>query len=116
MYTPQKKLKLDIILSGYEEDKDKIKSVIQSLQKQLDDTRRLDIGVMFGLGNKKEDNLLEIRNKVITTMLNTEYYVILECVDTFEVMPNYIQSLIQIIEKNESPETLTLHGIIKYES
>jgi len=85
------------------------------LQKQLDDTRRLDIGVMFGLASKEANNLLDVRNRIITTMLNTEYYVILECIDTFEIMPNYIQSLIRIIEENNN-ETLEHYGIIKYES
>jgi REP element-mobilizing transposase RayT len=52
-------------------------------------------------------------------MLNTEYYTVLECVDNFEIMPNYIESLISIIEKNDNPnieEILNHHGIIKYEN
>jgi hypothetical protein len=114
MYKPNSKLKLDIIVSGYEEDKDKIKPVIESLQRQLDDTKREDIGVMFALGQRSTDNLAEIQNKVITTMLNTEFYAILNCTDSFIVMPNYIESLIKTIEESNGDDSvLTLHGINK---
>jgi hypothetical protein len=116
MYQPKNKLKLDIVLSGYEEDKEKIRDVVNSLQKQLNDLNRLDVGVMFGLASKSLDNLADVKNRVITTMLNTEYYTILECIDTFEIMPNYIQSLIKLIEDNyNEDEILKEHGIIKYE-
>ena len=112
MYQTQNKLKLDIVISGYEEDKDKIRPVIESLQGQLNKINRNDIGVMFGLAQRSTNNLEEIRNKVITTMLNTEYYTVLDCTENFIVMPNYIESLIKNIEENDE-ETLKLFGINK---
>lgn len=101
MFQQQNKLKLDIVISGYDEDKDKIKNVIGNIQSQLDNIGREDVSAMFALGNKKDNNLEEIRNNAINTMLKTEYYTVLECVENFDVMPNYIQSLLRIIEQAE---------------
>ena len=120
MYKPPKKLKLDIIVSGYDEDKESIiKPVIETLQKQMDKLDRTDIGVMFGLGNKKDNNLAEVQNIVLSQSLNTEYYVMLDCTDKILIMPNYISSLLKIIEQNEGTENqnevLTLNGINKCE-
>jgi hypothetical protein len=120
MYKPPKKLKLDIIVSGYDEDKESIiKPVIETLQKQMDKLDRTDIGVMFGLGNKKDNNLAEVQNNVLSQSLNTEYYVMLDCTDKILIMPNYISRLLKIIEQNEGTENqnevLTLNGINKCE-
>ena len=118
MYKPPKKLKLDIIVSGYEEDKESIvKPIIENLQKQLDKLDRTDIGVMFGLGSKKDNNLAEIQNNVLSQSLNTEYYVMLDCTNKILIMPNYILSILKIIEENERTENenevLILNGINK---
>lgn len=120
MYKPQKKLKLDIIVSGYDEDKQSIiKPIIENLQKQLDKLDRTDIGVMFGLGSKKDNNLAEVQNNVLSQSLNAEYYVMLDCTNKILIMPNYISSLLKIIEQNErienQNEVLILNGINKCE-
>ena len=120
MYKPPKKLKLDIIVSGYDEDKESIvKPIVENLQKQMDKLNRTDVGVMFGLGNKKDDNLADIQNNVLSQSLNTEYYVMLDCSNKILIMPNYISSLLKIIEENEGTENqnevLTLNGINKCE-
>lgn len=114
MYQTQQKLKLDIIIIGYEEDKEKLRNVVDSLQSQLNKQKRKDVGVMFAFGNR--ENIEEVKGKSLG-MTNSEYVVILDCTETFNVMPNYIDSLLKIISDNEEKENgvqiIISHGINK---
>jgi hypothetical protein len=118
MYNTPNKLKLDIIVIGYEEDKEKIKPVIESLQGQLDRINKKDVSVLFGLGIKDPDNLEDVKGRIIK-MTNCEYYTFLELTETFSVMPNYIESLLKTIKDNENTEDgqtlIALHGIVKWQ-
>lgn len=118
MYNTPNKLKLDIIIIGYEEDKDKIRPVIETLQSQLNTLNRKDVSVLFGLGLKDPDNIEEVKGK-LKTMTNCEYYTFLELIETFSIMPNYIESLLRIISDNEATEEgqalISLHGIVKWQ-
>jgi hypothetical protein len=118
MYNTPNKLKLDIIIIGYEEDKEKIRPIIENLQSQLNNLNRKDVSVLFGLGRKDPDNIQEVKEK-LKTMTNCEYYVFLDLTETFFVMPNYADSLLKVIEDNENSEggqeLITLHRIVKWQ-
>jgi hypothetical protein len=118
MYNTPNKLKLDIIIIGYEEDKEKIKPVIESLQEQLDRINKKDVSVLFGLGIKDPDNIHDVKGRLVT-MTNCEYYTFLELTENFSVMPNYIESLLKVIKDNEDTEDgqalIALHGIVKWQ-
>lgn len=117
MYNTPNKLKLDIIIIGYEEDKEKIRPVIENLQSQLNTLNRKDVSVLFGLGLKEPDNIEEIKERV-KTMTNCEFYTFLDLTQSFSVMPNYIESLLRIIEENENTEEglaiIDLYKIVKW--
>lgn len=118
MYNTPNKLKLDIIIIGYEEDKEKIRPVIESLQAQLNATNRKDVSVLFGLGLKEPDNIEDVKER-LKTMTNCEYFIFLDLTQTFIVMPNYVESLLKVIEDNENSEggqeVISLHGIVKWQ-
>lgn len=116
MYKTQQKLKLDIIISGWEEDKYSIREVIESLQAQLQKVDRSDIGAMFAFGNKKDNNIKEVLHRAINEMSNSEYYTVLDCSEQAMVMPNYVERIIELINEaetggDESKEKLILLGI-----
>ena len=113
MYRTNNKLKLDIIISGYTEDKEMLRTVIDSLQKQLDEIGRTDIGVLYSLCSKEDVNPDSVLENAIKYHSYSEYYVVLNCKETFYVISNYIKKTIQIIEKNNTDENLLLNGINK---
>ena len=116
MYRTDNKLKLDIIISGYTEDKELLRPVIENLQKQLDEINRTDISVLYSLCSKNDTNPDVILENAIKNHSYSEYYVVLNCKESFYVMPNYIRGIIDLIEKNENPnmeEVLKHHGINK---
>jgi hypothetical protein len=116
MYRTENKLKLDIIISGYTEDKESLSLVINNLQKQLDEINRTDISVLYSLCSKEATNQDAVLQHAIEQHSYSEYYVVLNCKESFYVMPNYIRGIIDLIEKNENPnmeEVLKHHGINK---
>jgi|APFre7841882793_1041355.scaffolds.fasta_scaffold06539_5 cobalamin biosynthesis Co2+ chelatase CbiK len=118
MYNTPTKLKLDIIIIGYEEDKEKIRPVIEHLQEQLNKINNKEVSVLFGFGTKEPNNIDEIKGR-LKTMTNCEYFVFLDLTESFLVMPNYIESLLQIIKENESTELgqeiIAINGINKWQ-
>lgn len=115
MYSTENKLKLDIIISGYTEDKEMIRPVIDSLQKQLDEINRTDISVLYALCSKNDTNQDVILENAVKYHSYSEYYVVLNCKESFYVIDNYIKSVINIIENTENPseEFLKNYGINK---
>ena len=116
MYKTPNKLKLDIIIIGFDEDKNNLRAVVDNLQEQLNRINRQDIGVIFGLGTKEPNNIEEIKQRVLG-MTNCEYFVFFNATESFFVMPDYIQNLIRIIESSENEENgdeiIAAHGINK---
>ena len=87
MYRTENELKLDIIISGYTEDKDKLRVVIDSLQKQLDELNRTDVSALYALGGKEDKNFDYIIKNAIENFSFSEYYVILDCKESIYVAP-----------------------------
>lgn len=115
MYRTENKLKLDIIISGYTEDKENLRIVIDNLQKQLDALNRTDISVLYSLCSKEHLNQDSVLEHAIKQHSNSEYYVVLNCKESFYVLPNYIKDMINLIE-SENPdkdELLKNNGINK---
>ena len=96
-------LKLDIAILGYEEDKDKLKVLVESFQKQMDDTKRQDIGVLFGFGQRNPDNIHDVKGRLVSN-ITAKYYIIFDATESVMVLPNYIESMIRILEANEGNE------------
>ena len=118
MYNTPNKLKLDIIIIGYDEDKEKLNGVVQGLQSQLDKLKNRNVGVMFAFGIKEPNNIEEIKGRA-KTMTNCEYFVFLDATESFVVMPNYIESILKVIDENESTELgqeiIAINGINKWQ-
>jgi hypothetical protein len=96
-------LKLDIAILGYEEDKDKLRLLIESFQKQMDDTKRQDIGVLFGFGQRYPDNIDDVKGRLVSNV-TAKYYIIFDARESFMVLPNYIESMLRVLEANEGNE------------
>lgn len=96
-------LKLDIAILGYEEDKDKLRLLIESFQKQMDDTKRQDIGVLFGFGQRYPNNIDDIKGRLVSNV-TAKYYIIFDARESFMVLPNYIESMLRVLEANEGNE------------
>jgi len=94
-------LKLDIAILGYEEDKDKLRVLIESFQKQMDDTKRQDIGVLFGFGQKHPNNMDDVKGRLVSHV-TAKYYVIFDATESIMVLPNYVESMLRVLEANEN--------------
>lgn len=113
MYRTDNKLKLDIIISGYTEDKEMLRPVIDNLQKQLDSINRTDISVLYSLCSKESNNQDSVLEHAIKQHSYSEYYVVLNCKESFYVMADYIKKIINLIESNTTEEILINNGINK---
>tara|TARA_R110000868_G_scaffold3590_1_gene22644 strand:- start:340 stop:687 length:348 start_codon:yes stop_codon:yes gene_type:complete len=114
MITPPEKLKLDILVFGYEKDKEYLKDFFAKLQGQLDKLNRTDIGVLFGLANEEEDSLDKVKNH-LTTMVAAPNYVFLDATEIKFILPNYIENLARLLD-NDAPFSEDLrefHGFKK---
>lgn len=107
-------LKLDVAILGYEEDKEKLKVLIDSFQIQLDNLKRNDIGVLFGFGQKYPDNIEEVKQRLVGNVV-AKYYILFDARESFMILPNYLESMVKILEANEqsahAEEMLLLNGI-----
>jgi hypothetical protein len=114
MYSTPQQLKLDIAILGYEEDKDKLKILVESFQMQLDNLKRNDVGVLFGFGQKYPDNIDEVKGRLVSNVA-AKYYVLFDARESFMILPNYLESMLKILEGNENgahaEEILLLNGI-----
>lgn len=114
MYNTPQNLKLDIAILGYEQDKDKLKPLIEEFQKQLDNANREDLGVLFGFGQKYPDNIDEVKGRLINNVV-AKYYILFDARECFMIMPNYVENMLRILEANENvahaEEMLLLNGI-----
>jgi hypothetical protein len=96
-------LKLDIAILGYEQDKEKLKNLIEIFQKQLDEIKRQDVGVLFGFGQKYPDNIDEVRGRLVSNV-TAKYYILFDATESFMVLPNYLETMVRILEANENNE------------
>jgi hypothetical protein len=96
-------LKLDIAILGYEQDKEKLKHLIEIFQKQLDEIKRQDVGVLFGFGQKYPDNIDEVRGRLVSNV-TAKYYILFDATESFMVLPNYLETMVRILETNENNE------------
>ncbi len=96
-------LKLDIAILGYEEDKDKLKLLIENFQKQLDEIKRNDVGVLFGFGQKYPDNMDEVRGRLVNNV-TAKYYILFDARESFMVLPTYLETMLRVLEANENNE------------
>jgi hypothetical protein len=107
-------LKLDVAILGYEQDKEKLKVLVQSFQTQLDNLKRNDVGVLFGFGQKYPDNIEEVKQRLLGNV-TAKYYILFDATESFIILPNYLESMVRILEGNEegahAEETLLLNGI-----
>ena len=110
----QPALKLDIAILGYEHDKDKLKNLVENFQQQLDESKRQDVGVLFGFGQKKPDNMDDVKGRLVSNIA-AKYYILFDARESFMILPNYLQNMIRILEENENnPEAetiLSMYGI-----
>jgi hypothetical protein len=110
MFATPEKLKLDILVFGYEKDKEKLKDFFAKLQGQLDNSKRTDIGVLFGL-SESEENLPNVKNKLID-MVAAPNYIFFDATETTFIMPNYIESLGRMVD-GEDEQVKELNGFFK---
>ena len=97
MFAPPQKLKLDILVFGYEKDKETLKDFFAKLQGQLDNLTRTDIGVLFGLADNEEGSLDKVKSQLVT-MVAAPNYIFLDATETTFILPNYIESLAKILD------------------
>ena len=96
-------LKLDIAILGYEHDKEKLKILIENFQKQLDDIKRQDVGVLFGFGQKNPNNIDDVRGRLLSNV-TAKYYILFDATESFIVLPTYLESMLRVLESNENAE------------
>ena len=96
-------LKLDVAILGYEQDKEKLKLLIENFQKQLDEIKRQDVGVLFGFGQRYPDNIDEVKGRLVSNV-TAKYYILFDATESFIVLPNYLESMLRVLELNENAE------------
>ena len=113
MFAPPEKLKLDIVVFGYEKDKDTLKDLFAKLQGHLDNLNRTDIGVVFGLSDSVV-NLEQVKGNLIN-MVVAPNYVLFDATESTFVLPNYIDSLAKLVDEDgdHADEMRALYGFLK---
>jgi hypothetical protein len=77
--------------------------LIENFQKQLDEIKRQDVGVLFGFGQKYPDNMDEVRGRLVSNV-TAKYYVLFDARESFIVLPTYLETMLRILETNEENE------------
>lgn len=111
MFTPPEKLKLDILVYGYEKDKETLKDFFAKLQGQLDTINRTDIGVLFGLADGEEGSLDRVKSNLLS-MVAAPNYILFDATQTTFILPNYVETLAKIVD-SDNEEVKELNGFLK---
>ena len=98
-FVAEKKESNDLIMENIQEKL----TLIESFQKQMDDTKRQDIGVLFGFGQRYPDNIDDVKGRLVSNV-TAKYYIIFDARESFMVLPNYIESMLRVLEANEDNE------------
>jgi hypothetical protein len=110
MFATPEKLKLDILVFGYEKDKETLKDFFAKIQGQLDKLNRTDIGVLFGLANEEEDSLDKVRTQLLT-MVAAPNYIFFDATESTFILPNYIENLARIVDSGDT-DAKELNGFL----
>lgn len=110
MFTTPEKLKLDILVFGYEKDKETLKDFFAKLQGQLDKLNRTDIGVLFGLADGEDGSLDKVKAQLLT-MVAAPNYIFFDATETTFILPHYIDNLARIVD-SEDADAKELHGFL----
>jgi hypothetical protein len=109
MFSPPNKLKLDVLVYGYEKDKEQLKDFFAKLQGQLDAINRTDIGIVFGLADDKEGSLDKVKSE-LENMVAAPNYIFFDATETTLLMPTYIENLARLVDDDNDLADVIRHS------
>jgi len=107
MFDPHGPLLLDILIPGYEEDKEIVKPLIESVQKELDWIRRNDINAAFYFGKRGEHSWEQLQ-EFLKKNCHSKYFVFTP--PNYKIEETFVRDILQQI-KFTLPVALEQNGI-----
>lgn len=110
MFISNENLLIDVLVTGYESEKPKIKDILDSLQAELDVIDRKDLAVSFFIADTTEKSREDI-NLILKERCTARYYTVVEST-IIALRPDYIKDILDKIEVQQlEPVLLEVYGI-----